>query len=34
MTATQTDTTDTTAEMLTENTGRSFLDSGDYYGRH
>jgi hypothetical protein len=34
------DTTDTTttaaklAEMLTENTGRSILDSGDYYGRH
>jgi len=38
MTATQTDTTDTTAdklaEMLTENTGRSFLDSGDHYGRN
>ena len=38
MTATQTDATDTTAdklaEMLTENTGRSFLDSGDHYGRN
>jgi len=22
------------AEMLQENTGRSILDSGDYYGRH
>ena len=22
------------AEMLRENTGRSVLDSGDYYGRH
>jgi hypothetical protein len=27
-------TTDKLAEMLTENTGRSFLDSGDYYGRN
>lgn len=31
-------TTDATAEklveMLQENTGRSFLDSGDHYGRH
>ena len=38
MTTTQTDPTDTTAdklaEMLQENTGRSILDSGDYYGRH
>ena len=38
MTTMQADTTDTTtdklAEMLTENTGRSFLDSGDYYGRN
>ena len=38
MTTTQTDTTDVTAdklaEMLQENTGRSILDSGDYYGRH
>jgi hypothetical protein len=34
----QADTTDRTArklaEMLQENTGRSILDSGDYYGRH
>jgi len=35
MTITQTDTTaDKLAEMLQENTGRSILDSGDYYGRH
>ena len=35
MTATETDTTaEKLAEMLTENTGRSFLDSGDHYGRN
>jgi len=35
MTATATDTTaDKLAEMLQENTGRSILDSGDYYGRN
>ena len=35
MTTTQTDTTaDRLAEMLQENTGRTILDSGDYYGRH
>ena len=38
MTTTQADTIDRAAdklaEMLTENTGRSILDSGDYYGRH
>ena len=36
--ATATDTTDRAAdklaEMLQENTGRNFLDSGDYYGRN
>ena len=35
MTTTHTDTTaDKLAEMHQENTGRSILDSGDYYGRH
>ena len=35
MTTTQTNTTaEKLAEMLRENTGRSILDSGDYYGRH
>jgi hypothetical protein len=32
--ATTDTTTDKLAEMHTENTGRSILDSGDYYGRH
>lgn len=32
--ATDTKTAEVIAEMLTENTGRSMLDSGDYYGRH
>ena len=35
MTTTQTDTTaDKLSEMLQENTGRHFLDSGDHYGRN
>ncbi|MHC4399438.1 MAG: hypothetical protein ACYTG0_07150 [Planctomycetota bacterium] len=35
MTTTHTDATaEKLAEILTENTGRSILDSGDYYGRH
>ncbi len=35
MTTVQNDATaDKLAEMLKENTGRSVLDSGDYYGRH
>jgi hypothetical protein len=35
MTATHIDATaEKLSEMLQENTGRSILDSGDYYGRH
>lgn len=34
MTAKQTKTAKVLQEMLTENTGRHFLDSGDYYGRN